>query len=56
MLSFLNQEFFKRIPASAVDTGAAGNPNGIKVFLANDLRTFFINGKPTLLKKSTKKS
>ena len=37
--------FILCIPASAADAPAV-NPNGVKILLANDLITFFINGHP----------
>ena len=37
-----------RIPASTADATPV-NGNSIKVLLANDISTFFINGKPTLI-------
>ena len=37
--------FFLCIPASAADA-AVVNPNGMKILLANDLITFFMNHNP----------
>ena len=42
---FLILIYFLSIPASAADSAAA-NPNSIKTRLANNWRTFFINGIP----------
>ena len=38
--------FFK---AASVPNVAAGNLNGIKTLLANDVSAFFINGQPSMV-------
>ena len=43
VVSLPDPKIFLCIPASAADA-AAGNPKGIKTFLANGLITFFISG------------
>ena len=35
--------------AASVDDAAAVYPNGIKTILANDVSTFFINGKEVII-------
>ena len=42
---------FLLIPMSAADTGAV-NTNGIKMFAANDISTFFIKGNPVFINGS----
>ena len=44
-LLFHDPNTFLCIPASAADV-AAVNPKGIRILLANNLITFFINGNP----------
>ena len=48
MLLRLIHKFFFGIAACA-DDAATGNPNGIKTRLANDVSTFFNNGKPSAI-------
>ena len=40
--------------AASVADSAAVNPNGIKALLANDISTFSVNSKPTLINEIRK--